>query len=212
MHYVRRTAGADGMRQAALRRYIVFRIKAMEFLDLNALRNSLRWTQLQGGKMSVPLPTFPAIRPPLFVSDSLRTVVLSWFCLFIDKKDGMDVIKLWVELFPRHAVRVNSAWERMKSAWPTLQMFRNRAGFHADKPLKFFSARYGVHRESKKVEAALTEFEVLLNFFLNAELKELPDLEGALDALLDDLEKAHDVPYQREQLKAYLMIGDRGTA
>jgi hypothetical protein len=209
MHHVRGTA-ADRMRQAALRRYIVFRIKAMEFLDLNALRNCLRWTQLHEKMMSVPLPLFPAIRPPIFVSDSIRTVVLSWFCLFVDKNDGMDIIKLWVELFPRHAVRVNSAWARMKSAWPILQEFRNRAGFHADKPMKFFNARNRVRRESEKVEAALTEFEVLLKFFLNAELEELPDLERALDDLLDDLDKAHGVPYQREQLKAYLMIGERG--
>jgi hypothetical protein len=204
--------GADALRQSALRKYVVFRIKAMEFLDLNALRNSLRWTQLQEHKMSVPLPVFPAIRPPLFVSDSVRTVVLSWFCLFIDKKDGMDVIKLWVGLFPRHAAMINSAWERMQSAWPTLQEFRNRAGFHADKPLKFFSARNKVQRESKKVDAAVAEFEVLLKFFLNAEVDELPDLEGALDTLLDDLEKAHGVLYQRQQLKAYLMLAEHGTA
>src|SRR3974377_795354 len=105
------------MRKAALRRYIVFRIKAIEFLDLNALRNSLR----DHGLVNVPVPlrSFPPFRPALFVSDSIRTVVLSWFCLFLDKsKDGMDVTKLWTELFPRHAARVTDAWKRMEPAWP----------------------------------------------------------------------------------------------
>jgi hypothetical protein len=96
--------------------------------------------------------------------------------------------------------------------WPILQEFRNRAGVHADKPLKFFSARNWIRLESKQVDVVLGEFEVLLKFFLNAEFEELPDLEAALDTLLDELEKTHDVPYQRKQFKAYLMIGEHGTA
>jgi hypothetical protein len=63
--------------------------------------------------------------------------------------------------------------------------------------------------EWTKVDAALKEFEELLRFFLKAEEKELPELNGALDALLDDLEKEHGgSTFQREQFKAYLMIAD----
>ena len=170
----------QAMRKSALRRYIVFRIKAIEFLDLNSLRHSLRDPQL--GNLQVPLPSFPPFRPPKFVSDSLRTVVLSWFCLFIDKsKDGMDVIKLWCEVFPKHATRTQEAWKRMEPAWEILREFRDRAGFHADKPLKFFGARSKLRTEWATVDAALKEFEELLKFFLKAEEKELGnELESVL--------------------------------
>ena len=135
---------------------------------------------------------------------------MSWFCLFIDKsKDGMDVIDLWSKVFPKHENRTQAAWKRMEPAWDILREFRDRAGFHADKPLKFFGARYRLRAEWAKVDAALKEFEELLKFFLKAEEKELPDLEEALDGLLDDLEKQHgNSTFQPKQFKAYLMIAD----
>ena len=200
------------MRKSALRRYVVFRIKAIEFLDLSALRQSLIDPRLAGRQ--VPLPSFPALRPPRFVSESVRTVVLSWFCLFIDKsKDGMDVIKLWCDVFPRHAARIREAWKRMEPVWPIIREFRDRAGFHADKPLKFFRARHKIRSEYAQVDAALKEFERLFKFLLEAEGRELKDeLEPAIDSLLDDLEKEHrGSTFQREQFKAYLMIPNSST-
>jgi hypothetical protein len=199
------------MRVSALRRYIVFRIKAMEFLDLNSLRETLRMVYKKDRNATVPLPGFSRLRPPIYVSDSVRTVVLSWFCVFIDQsKDGMDVTRLWIELFPKHATRVEDAWGKMKSAWPILRDFRDRAGFHADKPGKFFGARNNIRINCPSVETALEEFIQLLTFFLGVEGTELPELESELDKYLEDLQVQHKVPYQKESLKAYLMIGHRG--
>jgi hypothetical protein len=136
-------------------------------------------------------------------------VVLSWFCLFVDKsKDGMDVMKLWAEVFPQHADRVRTAWTHMEPAWTILREFRHRAGFHADRPFKFFGARYKVRSEWAVVETALAEFESLLKFLLKAEAQELPELEDELDFLLDELEARHGSRFQRNQFKAYAMIPD----
>jgi hypothetical protein len=184
------------MREHALRRYIVFRVKAMEFLDLNTVRQTLRTNQFN------PVPQF---RPPIFMSDSVRTVVLSWFALFVDK-NGMDVIKLWIELFPKHAKQIQETWTRIEPAWDAIREFRDRASFHADKPKKFFGARHRVLTERPQFDAAVEEFRKLFSTLLKAEPKELPDLETELDSLLDELEKEHGTKYQREQFKAYLMI------
>jgi hypothetical protein len=198
------------MRKSALRRYVVFRVKAIEFLDLNALRQSLKDQKL--ANLSVPLPSFPPSRPPVFVSDSVRTVVLSWFCLFIDQsKDGMDVIKLWCDLFPQHAKRIRDSWAMMEPAWPILREFRDRAGFHADKPLKFLTARHRLRSNGDQVMAAVLEFYKLLKFILSVEATELPDLEEGLDSLLDEMEQKHGDKYKREQYKAYLMIPNMRT-
>jgi|SRR6266568_3696077 len=52
----------------------------------------------------------------------------------------------------------------------------------------------------------LGEFERLFKCLLRAEQTELPDLEGALDSLLNDLEDEHQYRYNRREFKRYLMI------
>jgi hypothetical protein len=205
-------------RQKALRSYIILRIKAMEFFDILALFNCLRANTTREEEMTavkdqvpqglVPLISFLAFRPSRFSADSLRTVAVSWFALFIDK-NGMDAIKVWSQVFPGHANKVHTAWRKMEPSWQILRTFRNRAGFHADKPMKFFAARHQLRKEWPKVQSALDEFKKLFDFFLKAEGTELgTELAPALDLLLDELEKKHGSTFQREQFKAYLMIAD----
>ena len=190
------------MRKAALRRYIVFRVKAIEFLDLGGLHQGL----LNGN-----VKPYPPFRSAAHMADSLRAILLSWFALFVDK-NGMNVIELWPQVFPQHSKLVQEAWAKMEPTWPILREFRDRAGFHADKPLRFFGARHRLRLEIKQVEAAMVEFEKLFKFFLKAEAKELPEFEAALDDLLDELERAHGSTFKREQFKAYAMIPDTHTA
>lgn len=194
----------------------------MEFLDILALYNCLRAITTSRDELIeakarapqglVPLLDFLGFRPPQFSADSLKTIVVSWFALFIDK-NGMDAIKLWCEVFPQHAAKTKAAWRRMEPEWQAIRDFRNRAGFHADKPPKFFEARRKFLQEWPKVEVALGEFDTLFKFFLKAETTELAaELEPALDSLLDDLEHQHGTKFQREQFKSYLMIADSKAA
>lgn len=214
---------AQEARKNALRKYVVFRIKAIEFLDLLSLYNCLRANRMRREELLAasqqvapgltPLLSLLAYRPPQFVADSVKAVVVSWFVLFIDK-NGMDAIKLWCQVFPQHAAKTQAAWRRMEPAWGVLREFRNRAGFHADAPAKFFGARVRFRKEWSTVEAALKEFETLFKFLLKAEEKELGrELEPTLDSLLDDLEKQHaGTRFQRAQFKAYLMIPNAQAA
>jgi len=202
-------------RQKALRKYIVFRIKAIEFLDILALFRSLRSISMSQEELTAvraqvppaltPLVSFFEFRPPRFAADSLRTVAVSWFALFIDT-NGMDAIELWSEVFPQYADQTQEAWKRMKPEWNELKGFRDSAGFHADKPTRFFGARFNLRKEWPKVESALREFDELLRFFLKAERELASELEAAPDSLLDELEVAHGAPFKREQFKAYLML------
>lgn len=194
------------MRNVLLQRYIVYRVKLIEFLDLLVLMTRLR---ALGKNAPVPIPGFPN-RPASFVADSLRTVVLSWFCIFIDKsKDGMDVISLWSQVFPEHKTRIQEAWRRMEPNWDLLRSFRDSVGFHADKPSKFFRVRYEVRSKfDSQLMDALQEFEKIFKFLLKLEETELRDeLDTAVESLLDELEAKHPgQKYQREQFKSYLMI------
>jgi hypothetical protein len=160
----------------------------------------------------VPLISFLAFRPPQYSADSLKTVAVSWFALFIDK-NGMDAINVWSQVFPAHASKVQAAWKKMESSWQILRTFRNRAGFHADEPMKFFAARHQRRKEWPRVQAVLDEFKKLFDFFLKTEGTELgAELESALDSLLDELEKKRGSKFQRAQFKAYLMIVDPTAA
>jgi len=156
----------------------------------------------------VMLTSFLAFRPPQYSADSLKTVAVSWLALFIDK-NGMDAIKVWSRVFPMHAGKVQAAWKKMEPTWQILRDFRNRAGFHADKPIRFFGARHQLRKEWPRVQAALDEFKNLFDFFLKKETTELgSELGPALDSLLDELEKKQGPKFQRDQFKAYLMIAD----
>jgi hypothetical protein len=167
-------------KKAAIRRYIVFRVKAIEFLDLANLFQGLKDKHI--GPWGPPWPLD-------YIANSLRTVLVSWSSLLVDK-NGTNAIKLWIELFPQHANRVEETWTKMDPAWPILRQFRDSAGFHGDKPLRFFAARYELRAEIKQVLGAISEFEKLFKFLLKSEEKELPGLEKALDDFLDELEKA----------------------
>ncbi len=187
------------MRKHTLRQYVVFRVKAIEYLDIGALR--------QGLKDNTLCPPTSVGRTSNDFADSLRTVQLSWFAIFIDKtKGGMDVIKLWKELFPSYHTEIDEAWHRMKPAWSILRSFRNKAGFHADNPVAFFDARRQILVDQRIVTAAIKEFERLFRIILHAEPQELPDLEVAVDCLLDELEDRYHHLYNRDEFKRHLMI------
>ncbi len=169
------------MRRDALRRYIVFRVKVIEFLDVSVV-----WKNLKSGEVS---PQTPVGRTRNDIAWSLRTVLLSWLSIFIDRsKDGMDVIKLWIELFPKHKKEIEQAWQMIEPSWNILREFRDRAGFHADKPRKFFNARGRVIKEVAALHDALQNFEALFKQLLHAEATELPDLPEALNEFLDELD------------------------
>jgi hypothetical protein len=189
---------AEKMRRDALRRYIVFRIKAVEFLDIGVL-----W---QGLKRSEFLPYTPVNRTVHDFAWSIRTVILSWFALFIDK-NGMDVIPLWKELFPKHASEIEKVWSEIKPFWGIVRAFRDRAGFHADKPHLFFAARGDVIAQIDDVVTAIYRFEQLFRTLLKAEASELPELGSVVDEFLDELDSA-GIRYEhpREQFKTHYMF------
>jgi len=187
-------------RKNALRRYIVFRYKTIEFLDMSGLHKQISEKNL--------MPNIPLDRRPSDFATSLRTILLSWFCIFVDKtKNGMNVIDLWRELFPTYRNEIDAAWLQMEPGWNTLRNFRNKAGFHAAKALDFLKAREAIIRENKDVTNAVRSFQAIFSKLYHAEPDILPDLEDALDDLLDEIEKSHGKPvYNRTELKRYLMI------
>ena len=185
------------MRKDALRRYLVFRVKMIEMLDIALLRQTAA-----AGNISVPNPVDRLSKD---FADSLRTSHLSWFALMIDK-NGMDVIKLWSELFPKHRNQINETWARIKPAWDIIRGFRDKAGFHADQPRAFFKARFEVVAYQKEVTVALDDFRRLCITILHAETAELPDFTNAVDEFLTEMEAERCSKYDRAEFKRYLMI------
>jgi hypothetical protein len=119
------------MRKHALRRYLVLRVKIIEFLDIGALRQGLKAQQL-----AVPNPV---ARTPADFADSLRTVQLSWLALLIDKsRDGMDAIKLWSELFPTHMPEIQVVWNRIEQSWNPHSRFSGQSRFSRGQAPRFF--------------------------------------------------------------------------
>lgn len=191
-----RTVNAQ-MRKDVLRRYLVFRVKAIEMLDIGAVRQAA-----ESGNLAVANPVG---RLPSDFVDSIRTPHLSWFALLIDK-NGMDAIKLWGELFPKHRVEINETWTRIEPAWNIIRAFRDKAGFHADKPRAFFKARREIVEHHQEIAQAIADFQKLFRTILHAEATELPDFSRAVDEFLDEIEAENQSKYNRAEFKRYLMI------
>ena len=92
----------------------------------------------------------------------------------------------------------------MEPSWNTIRAFRDKGGFHADKPRAFFKARREVR--ASHVPTAIEEFQNLLRVILKAEPLELPDLEQAVDDFLDEMEAGSPMQYDRTEFKRYLML------
>jgi hypothetical protein len=166
-------------RRDTLKRYAVFRIKAVEFLDMTAVWQAFSRREI--------LPFTPVGRTYDDFFWSIRTPVLSWFGLFVDKK-GMNVIELWKELFPDQRDHIETIWLEIEPTWVTLKAFRDCAGFHADKPLRFFRARGDIIAHAGEVQSALEKFETLFRKLLKLE-GQLTDLGEVVDELLDELDR-----------------------
>jgi hypothetical protein len=143
------------MRKHALQRYLVLRVKLIEFFDFASLRQNIK-----DGKTTV---FTPVNRLSSDFVGSIRTVQLSWLALLIDKsKGGMDAIALWSELFPTHKEEISRVWTRIEPAWDIIRTFRDKAGFHADKPTAFFKARQSISIHLQVVTETILEFQNLL--------------------------------------------------
>jgi len=118
----------EGMRKAALRRYVVFRVKAIEFLDLGGLHQGL----LNGN-----VKRYPPFRTAANMADSLRTVQLSWLALFVDK-NGTNVIELWQQVFPQHAKRVQEAWGENGASLANSAPIQGQRGFPCRQTTQIF--------------------------------------------------------------------------
>jgi hypothetical protein len=199
MHSNGRLAMNTVMRKHALRRYLVLRVKLIEFFDFSSLRQNLN-----EGKTAV---VTPVNRLSSAFVGSIRTAQLSWLALLIDKsRDGMDAVALWSELFPKHEEEINRVWTRIEPAWDIIRTFRDKAGFHADKPAAFFKARLGISIHRQLVTDAIIEFQNLLRFILKLEVSELPDLEQEVDEFLNEMQEEHGFNPNRDDFKRYLMI------
>ena len=186
------------MRKHALKRYVVFRFKLVEFHDLMVL-----FMSIESGNCLDP----SSVREPAQLQTSLRTVLISFLALFIDKnKDALDVIPLWKSLFPSIADEIDDSLEQMRPGLDVIRKFRDKAGFHADHPAAFFAARYELLADP----TALVTANFFLDLFIRIvqlESVELPDLGSTLEELLDNLDRQHsERPADRQVFRNYLMI------
>lgn len=97
-------------------------------------------------------------------------------------------------------------WSEIEPVWLVLRTFRDRAGFHEDKPRRFFEARGGVISRVTEVSAAVQKFEQLFKRLLKAEHSELPELGCVLEDFLGELDDRNVRHEGRAQFKKHYMF------
>lgn len=186
------------MRQDALRRYLIYRMKLLELLHLHLL-----WQDLSTGHVPINQLGHEAID----FANSIRTASLSWFVTIVDQsKGGMNVFDLWRLLFPRFRQRVDSVWAQIEPQWKYLREFRDKVGFHADTPLNFFRARAGIDDHVEEIAKALQTFLALATELMRKEDTELPDFVPEVEVCLLDLECLLNASLDRSFFKRALIL------
>src|SRR5882672_2743239 len=170
---------AAELRRDALQRYVVYRLKMQELLHYELL-----FLALDAGEFC---PENIIDHDSAEFASSMRTVAVSWWITFVDR-NGLDVFDLWRELFPRHKARINKLWKQIVPTWKVLVNYRNRCGFHADKPMRYFGAKAGLLDSGKLVTKDMQDFITLSVFLMRKEEKEILDLADAAEDLLLNVE------------------------
>jgi hypothetical protein len=186
------------MRKDALKRYLVYRLKLVELIHLSIL-----WTALNDEQF---VPDNMMGQSGRDFAQSIRTVMLSWFCTIVDQtSDGLSVVRVWRELFPRHRKRIDRLWKEIEPHWVVLRTFRDKCGFHADTPRNYFSARQEVI-DNPQVARALQDFLELSTFLLRREEQELSDFVPEVEQFFLDFELESTSRFNRDALKRLLIL------
>jgi hypothetical protein len=121
-------------------------------------------------------------------AESVRTALLSWYCTIVDRTaGGLNVFNIWQELFPNHREEIERVRAEVEPHWEVLRNFRDRCGFHADTPSKYFSAKQKV-LENPQVAKAVQDFLDLAKLLILREEEELPDFVPEVENFLLDFE------------------------
>jgi len=187
------------MRKDALRRYMLYRMKSLELLHLYLIYGDLT----EHGH----IPPNELGHQGRDFADSVRTVLISWLATFVDQsQDGMNVFDLWRLLFPKHRDEIERVWNELEPQMELIKNFRDRVGFHADTPLRFFAARDRISGRNPKLAAALKSFMGLQILLFRQEDEELPDFVPTAEELLLDVELKLNVSVNRDWFKRALIL------
>jgi len=140
-------------------------------------------------------------------ASSMRTVAISWLATFVDQsRDGMNVFDLWRRLFPKHRDEIDRVWAQLEPQLDLIKNFRDRVGFHADAPLRYFAARDKIRGKNPELQAAMDSFMNLEIALYRYEDEELPAFVSAAEALLLDVELQLNINIDREWFKKALIL------
>jgi len=188
----------EQMRRDALRRYLVYKMKLMELIHLNVL-----WRELNDEKFA---PANAMNHTGREFSQSLRIFILSSFCTIVDQSNGgLNVFKLWRELFPKHLKEIDHLWNEIEPRWKILRDFRDNCGFHGSTPKRYFEAKQQL-LDNPEVAVAVQTFLRLAKRFLDLQDEELPDFASEVESFLLDLELESNISVSRDALKRLLIL------
>jgi len=142
---------AERLRKDDLRRYVIYRMKSLELLHYYLLLFDLN--------DSGHYPDNILGHDGVMFASSMRTVAISWLATFVDQsRDGMNVFDLWRRLFPKHRDEIDRVWAQLEPQLDLIKNFRDRVGFHADAPLRYFAARDKIRGKNPELQAAMDSF------------------------------------------------------
>jgi len=186
------------IREDALRRYFVYRMKLMELMHFHIL-----WKALNEESF---IPENVMDHRGSDFAASVRAASLGWFCTIVDQSGGgLNVFKLWRELFPKHRKEIDLAWKEIEPQWEVLKGFRDKCAFHADTPRSYFGAKQKMLDNPQGIKA-VQKFLDLAIFFIRKEDEELPEFVPVVEEFLLSFELEFNAHVRRDAFKRTLIL------
>jgi len=112
-------------REQALKRYWVYQLKLLETTDLLVV-----WLELWQRKDE----KHPYLKSRTYrdVANTIELAAIGWIAQMFEKSsDSVNIIDLWLTLFPADKAKIQSLWEELEPDVKLIRRIRNVTAFHA---------------------------------------------------------------------------------
>ena len=187
-------------RRKCLKQYVIFRIKLIEFIHLLTVTTDIM------ARRQVPENILDHTWKHF--SETTLNALMNQFVTFTDPhKDGLDILRVWCVLFPKHERAIKRCWDRhIEPGWRIILKYRDNAGAHSGNLERYLDAR-GTLAENRKVAIrAFKAFLSLATHLMHREEKELPGFPNFIESALLDIELKTGRSFKRRWLREWKLL------
>jgi len=161
-------------REQAIRHYWVYQLKTLELVDLFVVL-------LEAWKRKDEKHPYFRDRTYRDIGNTIELAVVGWLAQLFEKSaDSLNIVDLWLALFPADGPRIRSFWGEIKPETELMRKVRNQTAFHAsESPAEHIKARSALIANRGRIYRAIG---LAINFYVTMMENALKDVGADFNA------------------------------